>query len=47
MPVAIDIHEIQIQQVMGHWVVHINGEFFCSADSYSEAIKEVRAVYSK
>lgn len=35
------IHEVHIEQVMGHWVVHVNGEFFCTADSYSEAVKEL------
>ena len=39
------VHEIQIAQVMEHWEVHINGEFFCSADTYKEAVKEIREVY--
>lgn len=42
-----DIYEIDIKQVMEHWHVYINGEFFCSADTYNEAIKEVRAAYGK
>lgn len=42
---AIDIHEIKIEQVRGYYVVHINGEFFCSADTYNEAVKEVKAIY--
>ncbi len=34
-------HDIQIKQVRGHWEVYINGEFFCTADSYDEAVNEV------
>ena len=44
---AIDIHELQIEQVMGHWEVHVNGKFFCSADSYDEAIEELRIACGK
>lgn len=44
---AIDIYEIQIKQVMDHWQVYINGEFFCSADTYNEAVKEIRSSYGK
>lgn len=44
---ANDIHEIKIEQVMEHWQVYINGKFFCSADSYNEAIKEIRSAYEK
>lgn len=40
-----DIHEIKIEQTMGHWEVHINGEFFCSADSYAEAVNELWEMY--
>ncbi len=40
-----DIHEIEIKPVMEHWQVYINGKFFCSADSYNEAIDEIRAAY--
>ena len=43
---ATGVHEVQITQVMGHWEVRINGEFFCSADSYNEAVNEIRDVYS-
>lgn len=39
------ICEVQIKQVSGHWEVHINGEFFCSADSYTEAVKELYKAY--
>lgn len=44
---AIDIHEVRIAQVRGYWEVHINGEFFCSADTYSEAVNELWSVYGK
>lgn len=27
----------------GHYEVHINGEFYCSADTFHEAIKEAEA----
>lgn len=42
---AVGIHEVSIQQVREHWDVYINGEFFCSADSYGEAVKEIYDVY--
>jgi hypothetical protein len=25
----------------GHYEVYVNGKFFCSADSYVEAVKEI------
>lgn len=34
-------HEIRIKQVYGHWEVHVDNEFFCSADSLKEAVKEI------
>ena len=43
---SVDVYEVKIRQVRGHWVVYINGDFFCSADSYGEAVKEAQAVYS-
>ena len=36
-----DIHEIHIMQTRGHWEVYINNKFFCSADSYTEAVDEI------
>jgi len=39
------IHEVKIVQVRGHWEVYINGMFFCSADSYFEAVDELRKEY--
>ena len=44
---ANDIHEIQFKQVMGYWQVYINGKFFCSADTYNEAVKEVRKTFGR
>ena len=40
-----EIHDIKIKQVGGHWEVFVNDEFFCSADSYSEAMNELWEVY--
>ena len=39
------IHEVKIHQTRGHWEVYINGEFFCSADSYTEAVNELFETY--
>lgn len=41
----IDIHDVQIKQVRGHWEVYVNGEFFCTADSYLEAVMEINEFY--
>lgn len=42
---AIGIHNVEIKQVRGHWEVYVNGEFFCSADSYIEAVNELYEAY--
>lgn len=39
------VYEVAITQVMEHWEVRINGDFFCSADSYNEAVNELRVAY--
>lgn len=39
------VREVEIKQVRGHWEVYIDGKFFCSADSYIEAAKEVYEAY--
>lgn len=39
------IHEVKIKQVRGHWEVYVNGEFFCSTDSYVEAVNELYEAY--
>ena len=35
-----NIQEVKIIQVRGHWEVYLDGEFYCSADSYIEAGEE-------
>lgn len=35
-----NIPEVKIIQVRGHWEVYLDGEFYCSADSYTEAVEE-------
>lgn len=40
-----DVREVEIIQNRGHWIVYVNGEFFCTADSYLEAAKEVSKYY--
>ena len=42
---ATGIHDIAIKQVRGHFEVYINGEFFCTTDSYIEAINEAFEAY--
>lgn len=37
----ININELTIKQVRGYFEVYINGKFFCTADNYLEAIREV------
>ena len=37
--------EIVIKQVKGHWEVYVNGRFYCSADTYDEALKEITEFY--
>lgn len=41
------INDVSIKQVHGHWEVHINGDFFCSADTYVEALNEIFEVYGQ
>ena len=36
----------QIIQVKGHYEIYINGEFYCSADSLSEAQSEIKDLQS-
>ena len=35
-----DAPKIKITQVSGHWEVYLDGEFYCSADSYTEVVEE-------
>lgn len=39
------IDEIQIKQIRGYFEVYVNGEFFCSTDSYIEAVTELYEAY--
>lgn len=39
-----DISSVEIKQEHGHFVVTVNGEFYCSADSMTEARQEVEAL---
>lgn len=34
---------IDIKQEYGHYVVYVNGKFYCSADTYLEAVNELQA----
>lgn len=40
-----DICDTEIKETRGHWEVYVNGEFFCSADSYLEAVNELKEAY--
>ena len=31
---------VKITPNRGHWEVHIDGKFYCSADTFNEAVKE-------
>lgn len=33
--------EIKIVHEHGHYVAYVNGKFYCTADTYAEAAKEV------
>ena len=37
--------EVCIMETRGHWEVYVNGEFFCTADSYTEALNELYEVF--
>ena len=39
------IDEVQIKQTRGHIEAYVNGEFFCSTDSYIEAVNELYEAY--
>ena len=40
-----DINSVKIEQEYGHYVVTINGNFYCSADTFLEAVREVEEIY--
>ena len=31
---------VYIKQIRDHWELYVDGDFFCSADSYLEAVNE-------
>ena len=35
--------EFEIKNVMGHYILNINGQFYGSYDSFTEALKDVEA----
>lgn len=39
------VHEVQIKQIRGYWEVYVNGELFCTTDSYAEAVNELYEAY--
>lgn len=42
---AAKIYNVEIEPVFGHWEVRVDGEFFCTADTELEAIRELERVY--
>ena len=41
------IHDYQIFSEDGHYVVYINGDFWCTADTFKEATDEVELYYNE
>lgn len=39
------IHNVEMEQAFGHWIVHVDGKFFCTADTQLEAIRELESVF--
>ena len=39
------IHNVEMEHAFGHWIVHVDGKFFCTADTQLEAIRELERVY--
>jgi len=39
--------EFEVRTVKGHIEVYYNGKFFCSADSFEEAVQEIETEKSK
>lgn len=37
--------EVWIKQTRGYFEVYVNGEFFCTTDSYTEAVNELYEAY--
>lgn len=38
---------IDIRPIRGHWEVTVNGEFYCSADTFTEAVEELKELYKE
>lgn len=36
-----EFDDIRFYQTRGHWEVYVNGSFYCSADTYKEALDEI------
>ena len=34
---------IEITRQKEHWVVYVDGKFFCTADKYTEAVREIES----
>ena len=39
------VNEVKIIQYRGHYVIYVNNAFYCTADSYIEAINELYEVH--
>lgn len=42
---AAKIHDVNMEQAFGHWIVYVDGAFFCSADTQLEAIRELENAF--
>ena len=42
MPVGVS--EVRIIRIKDHWEIYIDDEFYCSADTYNEAVKDIKAL---
>jgi hypothetical protein len=40
-----EFDDIKFYQTRGHWEVYVNGSFYCSADTYKEALDEILKYY--
>lgn len=36
-------HSIEILQKYGHYIIYLDNEFYCTADSWAEALEEIDA----
>ena len=36
--------QTEIKYIYGHYEVYIDGQFYCSADNYSEAVREIETL---